>query len=273
MAFDPNSIKKGAKREPRKVIIYGPPKTGKSTLCSSAPNSLLIPSEDRVSHIQGDKTEVVTSYDEVLSIFDYILEGKHSYKRIILDTLDEFEPLLHKAICAKNGWKSLVEDSNKETNFQKGLMYHAVNGWRNFLHNCDQVRLQAGVDIIFVAHAQTLKINPPDHDAYDKWSLKIDKWAIPILEGWADIIGFYDREIWVNKSEKNPKANGKVITSGNRKLHLSGDNAAMSSCNSYGFADINVPEEDQCADFMQWLLEGPYDENASTTKSNKKGEK
>jgi hypothetical protein len=271
MAFDPSSIKKGAKKEPRKVVIYGPPKTGKSTLCSAAPHSLMIPTEDRIAHIQADKTEVVSSYDDVLSVFDYLLNGQHTYKRVVIDTLDELEPLLHKAICAKNGWKSLVEDSNKETNFQKGLMYHATDGWRKFLHNCDKLRMEAGLDVILVAHAQTLKINPPDHDSYDKWAMKIDKWAIPIVEGWSDLIGFYDREMWISKTDKQPAKTGKVISSGERILHLSGDSAAMVSCNSYGFSDIKVPE-DQCADIMEWLLTGPYDEN-QTTKTNKKGEK
>lgn len=271
MAFNPNSIKKGTVREPRKVILYGPPKLGKSTMAGSTKNSLMIPTEDRVSHIPCDKVDVVTSYNEILSIFDYLLEGNHNYKRVIIDTLDEFEPLLHKAICDKNNWTSLVEDKNKEVNFQKGLMYHAVDGWRKFLHNCDKLRIEAGMDIIFVAHAQAIKVNPPDHDAYDKWAMKVDKHAVPILEGWADIIGFYDRQVWVDKKDDKAKT-GKVISKGTRVLHLAGDSAAMVACNSYGFANIEGIKEEDCADFMEWLLTGPYDEN-QTTKTNKKGEK
>ena len=256
MAFDPLSIKKGAVREPRKVIIYGPPKLGKSTLCASAKDALLIPTEDRVSHIDCEKTDVVTSYTEILEIFSFLLGKKHKFKRVIIDTLDEFEPLLHRAICEKNNWKSLVEDSNKEVNFQKGMMYHAVEGWRKFLANCDALRRDASMDIILVAHAQTLKFNPPDHDAYDKWAMKVDKHAVPILEGWADIVGFYDKEIYVDKNAKTPQKTGKVISTEQRILHLSGKNAAMVSCNSYGMADFPVPFE-QCAEAMDWLLTGP----------------
>ncbi len=259
MAFNPNSIKKGVEREPRKIVLYGPPKLGKSTLASSAKNALMVPTEDRVSHIDVNKTDLATSYDEILEIFDYLLHEKHTYERIIIDTLDEFEPLLHQAICDKNNWKSLVEDANKEVNFQKGLMYHAVEGWRKFLANCDTLRRNAMMDVILVAHAQTIKVNPPNHDSYDKWAMKIDKNAIPILEGWADIVGFYDKEIMVTKETKSTKSIGKVVSTKKRILHLSGDSAAMVACNSYGFSDIEVPEE-SCSDVMEWLLTGPYEQ-------------
>lgn len=255
MAFDPSKIKTGAEHEPRKVILYGSPKLGKSTLAGSTRDALMIPTEDRVSHIDCAKTDVVSSYDDVMEVFNYLLDGKHSYKRVILDTVDEFEPLLHQKICKKNGWSSLVEDSNKETNFQKGLKYHAVEGWRKFLANCDMLRREAGMDIIFVAHAMTQKVNPPDHDAYDRWAMKVDPNAVPILEGWADIIGFYDKEIFVNKTEKQPMKTGKVISTSKRMLYLDGTSAAMVNCNSYGMANFEVPFE-ACSDVMEWLLTG-----------------
>ena len=52
MAFALNEIQKGAKRMPRKIVIYGPPKMGKSTLAGATKNALMNPTEDRVSHIE-----------------------------------------------------------------------------------------------------------------------------------------------------------------------------------------------------------------------------
>ena len=253
MPFDPKLIKKGVTHKARKIIIYGPPKSGKSTLVGSTKNCLMIPTENRIDHIQADKTDTITSYQEMLDIFDFLLQNptKHSYKRIVIDTLDEWEPLLHKAICEKNGWESLVEDKNKEVNFAKGLKFHAVQAWRKFLNNCDVMR-DNGFDIIMVAHSQIIKVNPPDKEVYDKYAMKIDVNALPILEGWADIVGFYSPEIFVKK-EKITDKKGKVIASKNRKLHLENDSAAFFCCNSYGLVDVDVPLEN-CVDIMEWLL-------------------
>ena len=257
MSFDPASIKTKTAQKARKVILYGPPKLGKSTLAGSAKNSLMIPTENRVDHIACHKTDVITNYQELLDIFDFLLKNdKHSYKRIILDTLDEFEPILHKAICEKNGWQSLVEDKNKEVNFSKGLKYHAVEGWRKFLNNCDVMR-DAGFDIIFVAHSQVVKVNPPDKaESYDKFAMKIDPNSLTILEGWADIIGFYEQEIFVNQVGDGINKKGRAYSKSGpdcRTLRLEGNHAAMVCCNSYGFVDTEVPLA-HCAEVMEWLL-------------------
>ena len=252
MSFSLNKIQKGIKREPRKIIIYGPPKLGKSTLSGSTKNALMIPTEDRVAHIDCDKTPVAKSYADVMGVFDVLLKEKHGYKRIILDTLDWFEPLLHEYICHEKGFKSLTDDHNKETAFQKGLKYHAVSGWKAFLYNCDVMR-ENGFDVIFIAHSAVISVSPPDSDSYDKYVMKIDKNALAIVEEWADVIAFYDKEIFVKNEDKGLSKKGKAISKNSRVLNLSGQSAAMISGNSYGLPDVSVDIE-HCQDIMEWLL-------------------
>ena len=264
MAFSLTDIQKGVEAMPRKVLIYGPPKLGKSTLAGSLKNALLIPTEDRVAHIDCDKAPVVKEYEEMMEIFSFLLnEKKHGYKRVIIDTLDWLEPLLHKYVCEKKGFKSLTDDHNKETAFQKGLKYHAVEGWKAFLHNCDVLR-ENGFDIVMVAHSTTITVSPPDTDSYDKSVMKIDKNALSVVEEWADVIAFYTQEIFVKKDENSGmKKKGKVLTSNKRILHLSGDDVSMINGNSFGMGDVEVSLE-YCSDIMEWLL---------TENLNKKKEK
>jgi len=252
MGFSAANIQKGAKKVPRKVLIYGPPKLGKSTLAGSTKNALMIPTEDRVSHIDCDKTDVIHDFKEIYDIFDFLMKGKSGYKRIIIDTLDWLEPLLHKHICEKNGFKSLTDDHNKETTFQKGLKYHAVAGWKTFLHNCDVLR-ESGTDIIFTAHSNVITINPPDTDSYDKYVMKIDKNALSVVEEWADCIGFYDKKVYFKQDESGITKKNKVISDNSRVLYLSGENPAMISGNSFGLHDIEV-ELESCSEIMEWIL-------------------
>ena len=103
---------------------------------ASAPDAILIPTEDRVKHIDCAKTDVVTRFEEIMEIFEYLIQGS-PYRTVIIDTLDWMEPMLHDYICRKKGYKSLMDDSNKEVNYGRGLKYHAVEGWKMLLQNCD----------------------------------------------------------------------------------------------------------------------------------------
>lgn len=263
MGFTIHDIQKGVKKMPRKIILYGPPKLGKSTLAGATVNALMIPTEDRVAHIKCDKTPVVQDYDQIMEIFDFLINGKHTYKRVCVDTLDWLEPIIHEYAVKKLNErlegtsatlaKSINDDNCKETTFQKGLKFVAPAAWKVFLYNCDVLR-DNGIDVILVAHSDVVTVNPPDRDPYEKYVMKINKHSLAVLEEWADIIAFYDKEIFVKKEKTGPTTTkGKAMTSKRRVLHLSGDNPAMISGNSFGLGDANV-DLDNCSEIMEWML-------------------
>lgn len=262
--FSFKMIQKGTQKKARKVILYGPPKLGKSTLAGSTKGALLIPTEDRVAHIACDKSPLVEEYWQMIEIFDWLLSKENlSYKRVIIDTIDWLEPIIHKHVCEKNKWSSLTDDHNKETAFSKGLKYHAVAAWREFLAKCDDLR-DAGIDVILVSHAQIVKVNLPDLDEYDKYVMKIDKNALPVLEEWTDVIAFYNKDIIVRKGEGLNAKKGKALATNTRTLHLTGESASMISGNSFGLEDIEV-EVDACTKIMEYILTGPFPEKTKTT--------
>ena len=261
--FDPRSIRKGAEFAPRKIVIHGNPKIGKSTLASAVPDALLIPTEDRVNHIKCNKTDVVSKFEEVMEIFEYLMTGT-SYKTVIVDTLDWLEPMLHDYICRKKGFKSLMDDSNKDVNYGRGMKYHAVEGWKMFLQNCDMLRNEVNMNIVLIAHSAIEKVSPPDSDAYDRYSLKLDKNAVAVVEEWADVIGFYNREIVVKKEDAGfGKKTGKALNiDGNRVLNLQATSPSWISGNSFGLPDCIVTIED-APEIMKFIL------NSESQKENK----
>jgi hypothetical protein len=269
--FDPKTIKRGREIAPRKVVIYGPPKQGKSTLAACAPDALLIPTEDRVKHIDCAKTDVCKSFEEVMSVFDYLMETT-PYKTVIVDTIDWLEPLLHEYICKKKGFSSLYDEKDKEVNFGRGMKYHAVDGWRMFLQNCDVLRLEKNMSIILVAHSTVEKYSPPDADAYDRYNFNVDKYAASVIREWADVIGFYNTEVVIRKEDQGfGKKQGKALNiDGNRVLNLQATSPAWISGNSFGLPDRIVTLED-APEIMKFILNSEGEENKKETKK-KKGE-
>jgi len=66
------------------------------------------------------------------------------------------------------------------------------------------------------------------------------------------VIGFYQREIFVSKSEGSK--NGKAIGNNKRVLHLGGDSPAFISGNSYGLEDSIEVSVEYVADIMEYIL-------------------
>jgi len=265
MGFDIETIQKGKRERPRKVLIYGPPKIGKSTLTGATKNALMIPTENRVDHIECDKTQIPKTLEDVFEVIQFLAtEKKHKYKRLIVDTIDWLEPLIHDYVCRKNGFKSITDDHSKETAFQKGLKYHAVEGWKELLSAFDYLR-DNDVAVVLVAHSAVIKVDPPEGDSYDKSVMKIDKYSLAVVEEWADVIGYYNREIFVKntKQKLDSGKGGKAISSNRRLLHLSGESPAFISGNSFGLEDVEV-DLDYAQDQMEYLLTYTQDKKSKT---------
>jgi hypothetical protein len=231
------------------------PKIGKSTLASCAPDALLIPTEDRVSHIDCQKTEVIQSMDELLSIFAYLEKGT-PFRSVVIDTLDWLEPILHEYICKKKGFKNgLNDDKDANVNYGRGMRIHAVEGWKAFLQECDNLREKANMNIILLAHSSIEKINPPDSSAYEVYSFKLDKHASAVVEEWCDVIAFYSREIAVTKEDVGfGQKKGKALNFENKRvLNMQATSPAWVSGNSYGLEDCIVTVEN-APEIMRYIL-------------------
>lgn len=267
MSFDPREIRKGVQSAPRKIIIYGDVKIGKSTLAGASPDCLMIPTEDRVAHIDCAKTNVVTNYQEILDIFKYLEEGS-PYKTLIIDSLDWLEGMIHEYVCKKKGFASLTDNKDANVNYGRGLKYYAVDAWRDFLYNLDVLRDKQKMSIVLVAHSMIEKVSPPESDSYDRHTLKLDKNAVAVLTEWTDIIAYYSRDIIVKKEDKGfGMKTGKALNiDGKRMINMESTNPAWVSGNSFGLGICEVDIAD-IKEVMGYILNSNNIQNKT-----KKGE-
>lgn len=84
------------------ILIYGPTKIGKSTLCSNAPGALFLATEAGLNHLEVFQV-AITSWEVMLEALAEISAGQHNYKTIIIDTIDNAYKMCTKYICDKAG--------------------------------------------------------------------------------------------------------------------------------------------------------------------------
>jgi hypothetical protein len=82
------------------ILIYGPPKIGKSTFCSQAPNPLFIATEPGLNHLEVYQQPVAT-WEEIMATLADVAKGGHKFKNVVIDTVDNAYLMCSEYVCRK----------------------------------------------------------------------------------------------------------------------------------------------------------------------------
>ncbi len=91
-----------------RVIIYGESGLGKTTFATSAPNPIVIQTEDGLGEIDVPCFPLAESYIDVMKALDALVNESHDFKTVVIDSLDWLETLIWKQVCSDNK-ASLIE--------------------------------------------------------------------------------------------------------------------------------------------------------------------
>ena len=86
----PKTVVKASRKSPKNMIIYGPPKIGKTTVLSQLDNCLLIDLEDGSDMVDALKVKA-NNLKELTEIGRAIIKEGKPYKYIAIDTISKFE--------------------------------------------------------------------------------------------------------------------------------------------------------------------------------------
>lgn len=82
------------------VLLYSKQKYGKSTWCAQADQALFLATEAGLNHLETFQIPI-RSWDEILQACAEIATGKHPFKTIIIDTVDNAYRMCTDYVCAK----------------------------------------------------------------------------------------------------------------------------------------------------------------------------
>lgn len=206
MAFDLSSITTNIQGPPR-IVIYGVPGIGKTTLAAYAPKPVFLCTEEGLSDLPVARFPPVTNYHEAFSAVHQLATHPHDYGTLVIDTIDALEPMIFRFVCEQGG-KSSIADFGWNKGFER-----ADEVIRSFLGKVDQCRA-AGMAVIMLAHSEITRFDPPDADPYNQYAIRLHRKASrPAIESWADAILFANYDVQViasRESERRRAVGGKV---------------------------------------------------------------
>jgi hypothetical protein len=229
------SVRKGRNPRPPKIVIYGGPKLGKSTFGAGIPDSIFIQTEEGLDALDVHSFPMASSFQDVISALRTLATEDHSYRAVVVDSLDWLEPLIWQQVCNQHSVASIEEVGG---GYGKGYV-EALKVWRQFLEGLDYLRDNRKMTVVLIAHDETRKFEPVDSEAYDYAALKLHKRAAAVVEEWADVIGYAKLKTLVRSQDKGfGQQHTRAIAPGDvRELHV-GQNPAYVSGNRYGLPDV-----------------------------------
>lgn len=250
-------IIKGRQDAPVKIVVYGTPGIGKTTLASKLfEKPLFIETEDGSKRLDVDRLPLCKSQTDVQQQLQWaIKEAKgNGYDTIVVDSADWLERLIWSHLVKSEGVDSIEKVGG---GYGKGYR-RADEILRNFLKFSDMI-VAAGLNVCYICHSDIEHIDDLDVASYDRHALRLHKHARASLFEWCEACLFAHEKVRV-KVEEGGKGFGqdKATAVGSaRVLRCEGRPGAMAK-NRFGLpAELPMDAEFKFVEVLRsHLFEG-----------------
>lgn len=162
--------------EEQVILIYGPPKIGKSTLASEFDSPLFLATEAGLNNLEVYQV-AVPAWEDFLNYCKDIAAGKHEFKTIVIDTVDNLFKACREYVQKKNGFAH-----EADLGFGKG--YDLVKS--EFSRTLVKLSLLP-YGLVMISHADNVEIKTRT-STINKSVPTLPKSARTVILGMADII-------------------------------------------------------------------------------------
>lgn len=208
------SLRRGGDARPPRLLTYGVAGIGKTSWAASAPNPIVIQTEDGLGSIDIPTFGLLRSFDAVMEAIGSLYDEEHAFQTVVVDSLDWLEPLI---------WQHTAQQNNQPNieafGYGKGYLA-ALDTWRTVLEGLSALRDERGMAVILLAHAEIRRFDSPETEPYDRYQPKLHTRASALVQEHVDAVLFANYRVSTLKSDVG--FNKKVVrgvTGGDRLLH------------------------------------------------------
>jgi len=189
-------VQSGRMPAPRRVMLYGTHGIGKSTFGSMAPKPIFIQTEDGLGEIDCERFPLAETFDQVIAALSELYSEKHSYRTVVVDSLDWLERLIWAEVCKKRKVESI-----EDIGYSKGYVF-ALTQWRQFLEGLTALRNERALTILLIAHAKIERFENPETESYDRYVPRLHKLASQTVQEWCDEVLFATYRVHIKQTDE-----------------------------------------------------------------------
>lgn len=184
LSIEPTVISRDLKG--KYLLLYGKPKTGKTTMASRFPKNLLIAFEKGYNAIDGIKAVDVNKWIEFRQVLKQLEkpEAREMYDTITIDTTTIAYEMCEQFICAQNGVQSIRDIPWGQ-------------GWtlaKKEFESCLRKITMLGYGLVLISHIETRKEKTADDSEIEILAPSMPKRCYEVVNQIVDIIGYIATE-------------------------------------------------------------------------------
>jgi hypothetical protein len=223
---------------PGRHIIHGVEGVGKTSLAANMPAPVFIQTRGETgleTLIDSGRLPEVPhwpecqDWDELRGAIVELTEHDHSYKTLVIDTVNGAERLCHEHVCRRDYGGDWGERGF--TGYMRGFEV-SLGDWREFLTLLDRLRETRRMGIVGLCHTKVKNFRNPEGPDYDRYQPDMHDKTWSLTHKWADTVLFLNFETFVS-NDKDPKKKGKATGSQTRLLYTE-RHAAYDAKNRHG---------------------------------------
>lgn len=197
-----SSVRRGVSAAPLRIVLYGVEGIGKTTFAAGAPSPVFLGSEDGFGTLDVPRLPPPESWAALLEWVSKLTQEKHTFRTLVLDTLDWLEPLCWAHVCEKHQGNTIEDVAG---GYGKGYLF-AVDEWRWLLRSLDRLRQVRGMHVVCLAHAEVKTFTNPEGTNFDRYQLRMHQKSAAVVKEWCDVLLFANHEVVVKTQQRGDRA-------------------------------------------------------------------
>lgn len=164
---------------------------GKTSLAASFPAPVFIRVEDGLESLGANAPmafPIVQSSQDVLDQLNMLGAEDHQFKTVAIDSVTKLNILIEQEIVASDP-KHPKSINQANGGYGAGLAA-AAERHRQIKAVCDQLIQYRGINVVFIAHADSEIVELPDQDPYTRYTLRMGKRAVTHYSDDVDVLAF-----------------------------------------------------------------------------------
>jgi hypothetical protein len=189
---------------------------GKTSLAASFPAPVWIPIENPGQTLEGRGDIamfplVKNPFMDLMQIFDALLKEDHKFKTVVIDSITQLHVMFERYIVEQDPKKP---KSINQAEGGYGAGHKAVAGLHGWVRmRCEELVEKKGMNIIFLAHADTETVSLPDQDPFQRYTIRMNDKSVSHYSDNVDLVGFIKLGMFTTGEPEKAK---KAISDGTR---------------------------------------------------------